>query len=114
MSYTGTFDHAAAMRAAQALLDALRRHRLNSALLGLIGSDGAHAEIAHASLGLMMRERDLVKFCRDCHRPDSLLNIKSAEDRALVLEAGSNQKHDSAPIFETRRLASLGPREAFG
>jgi len=92
MSYTGMFDHASAVRAAQAQIAALRHQRLTSALCGLTDSSGERAEIEHASLSLRLRERALSNFCRDCHRPDSLLNIKDSDDRALLLEAGTPQR----------------------
>jgi hypothetical protein len=92
MSYAEMFDHASAVRAAEAQIDALRHQRLNAALYGLTGPSGERAEIEHASLSLRLRERALSNFCRDCHRPDSLLNIKDSDDRALLLEAGTPQR----------------------
>ena len=92
MSYDGWFDHAAAVKAAQERLVALRQERLNCALSALVNSDEAREQIAHASLALSLRERALQNFCKDCYHPASLLHVQDPEDRALLLAAGKSRR----------------------
>lgn len=92
MSYDGRFDHAAAVRAAEEQLLALRQQRFNCALSGLVNSDEARKEIAQVALALSLRERALQNFCDNCYHPYSLLDVKDADDRALLLAAGAPRR----------------------